>query len=316
MSNQKTDTLSSHIYRWLHTALGIMRDNGGFMRASELRDAVEEKEGHTFPQKQTTRDAKGRLRWVVNFDAWSIEFVHAGLIKKDRGVWNLTAIGRDAAAKPADDVILQVQEAEKEWRKLRDSQKKSPTSSQPTAIDVSEESESDSASEAIQIEKLEEQARDGIVGFINRMRPDAVEQLVAALLRGMGYYITHFATGGPDGGLDVIANHGPLGATGARLKVQVKHYAGSQQKISVQELDRLSGLVLAGEIGVFVSTSGFTREVYESFHKPRAQVRHIELIDVNRLIDLWREHYHALSDEDKARLPLHSITFLKPSDND
>ena len=39
---------------------------------------------------------------------------------------------------------------------------------------------------------------------------------------------------------------------------------------------------------------------------------HVELIDLERFITLWREFYHKLTDEDKNRLPLLPIYFLAP----
>jgi len=49
------------------------------------------------------------------------------------------------------------------------------------------------------------------------------EPLVAALLRGMGYYTPFVAPKGKDGGVDVVAYRDPLGTESPRIQVQIKH---------------------------------------------------------------------------------------------
>jgi len=41
---------------------------------------------------------------------------------------------------------------------------------------------------------------------------------------------------------------------------------------------------------------------------------HIELIDEDRLIELWQSFYPKMSDEDKAMLPLTPVYFLAPTE--
>ena len=52
-----------------------------------------------------------------------------------------------------------------------------------------------------------------------------------------------------------------------------------------------------------------------SFSKPaRKEARvsrdHLQLIDFDRLVDLWQQYYSKLSDEQKNLLPLQAIYFL------
>lgn len=61
---------------------------------------------------------------------------------------------------------------------------------------------------------------------------------------------------------------------------------------------------------MFVSSGGFTPDAKTT---SRGSHVHVELIDLDRFIALWREFYPKLTDEDKAVLPLVSIYFYAPS---
>jgi len=136
-------------------------------------------------------------------------------------------------------------------------------------------------------------------------RPYEFQDLAAALLRGMGYFTPFVAPPGKDGGVDIIAYRDPLGTVTPRMKVQVKHRNASA---NVQELRQLMGLLTKdGDVGVFISTGGFTSDALST---ARASHVHMELIDQSRFLALWQQFYPKLNDEDKVRLPLHPVYFL------
>ncbi|SFM64324.1 restriction endonuclease [Nitrosomonas communis] len=123
----------------------------------------------------------------------------------------------------------------------------------------------------------------------------------------MGYYTPFVAPKGKDGGIDVIAYRDPLGTVTPRIKVQIKH---REETASVHEIRQLMGLLQKdGDVGIFVSSGGFTADAKTT---ARTSHVHVELIDLNRFITLWQEFYHKLGDEDKARLPLIPIFFYSP----
>ena len=150
-------------------------------------------------------------------------------------------------------------------------------------------------------------AREEIEGHIKRLDPYAFQDFVAALLRGMGYYTPFVAPKGPDKGVDIIAYKDPLGAETPRVKVQVKHR--SNDKVSRKEVAELHCILKKDEMGIIVSSSGFTPD---AILEVRNASTHIESIDRNQLIDLWGEYYERLSEEDKQILPLKRIWFLAP----
>ena len=89
-----------------------------------------------------------------------------------------------------------------------------------------------------------------------------------------------------------------------RIKVQIKH---RESAATVQEVRQLMGLLhKEGDVGLFVSTGGFTAEAKST---ARGSHVHVELIELSRFIVLWQEFYGKLPDVDKALLPMTPIYF-------
>jgi restriction system protein len=124
----------------------------------------------------------------------------------------------------------------------------------------------------------------------------------------MNYYTPFVAPKGKDGGIDVIAYRDPLGTITPRIKVQIKH---REVSASVQEIRQLMSLLQKdGDVGMFVSSGGFTPDAKTT---ARSSHVHVELVDLDRFITLWQEFYPKLADEDKALLPLMPIYFYAPT---
>lgn len=139
------------------------------------------------------------------------------------------------------------------------------------------------------------------------MNPYDFQDLVADLLRAMGFHPSWVAPPGKDGGLDVIAYPDPLGTTLPRLKVQVKR---QQTKVSVEGLRSFLSVLDDPDVGLFVNLGGFTSDA-ETTARTQA-TRRVRLVDARMLFDLWAEHYDRLSDEARRRLPIQPIYFLAP----
>jgi restriction system protein len=151
-------------------------------------------------------------------------------------------------------------------------------------------------------------AREEIRHFINEVDAYRFQDLIAALLRAMGYHTPFVAPKGKDGGIDILAYRDPFGTQSPRIKVQVKH---RDQKATVQEVRQLVGLLNKdGDTGLFVSISGFTDEAVSAI---RNASRHMEKLDLDTFIDLWEQYYEKMVEEDKALMPLRRISFLAPT---
>jgi restriction system protein len=140
------------------------------------------------------------------------------------------------------------------------------------------------------------------------MPPYDFQNLVAGLLRGMGYHVAWVAPPGPDRGIDIIAHTDPLGIHGPRIKVQVKRTVDA---IPVGEIRSFMSVLSDGDVGLFVATGGFTREAEnEARHQER---RRVMLVDLTRLFDLWVAHYAKVPESERGLLPLKAVWFLAPS---
>lgn len=239
-----------------------------------------------------------RFDKIVRFS--TIGAVKAGWLIKSQGTWTITAEGQIAFQTFTNPTDLMQESARlyREWKK-----------STSDLEDVSSNDE-EQTSRAATFEEAEESAWDEISEYLAHMPPYEFQELVAALLRAMGYHVPWVAPRGRDGGVDIVAFTDPIGATGPRIKVQVKRY--STGKIGVDGLRSFLAVLGSQDVGLFVSLGGFTQDAEM---EARAQDnRRLMLIDIKRLVGMWIEHYDNLRELDKARLPLRPVYFLAPED--
>jgi restriction system protein len=155
------------------------------------------------------------------------------------------------------------------------------------------------------IDEVEELAKEQIQAILDALNPYEFQDLVANLLTAMGYFIYWIAPPGRDGGIDIIAYNDPLGANGPRVKVQVKHRINSS--IPVEQLRAFMSVIGSDEIGIYVSSGGFTGNVWD---ESRAQdKRKITLIDLDSFVELWIKYYPKLNQEGRQTLPLKPVYF-------
>jgi restriction system protein len=91
--------------------------------------------------------------------------------------------------------------------------------------------------------------------------------------------------------------------------VQVKRRA---DKISVDGLRSFMAVLGEQDVGIFVSTGGFTSEA-ESEARTK-ETRKLTLLNLEKLVDLWVKNYEKIADSDKLLLPLKPVYYLAPID--
>lgn len=128
------------------------------------------------------------------------------------------------------------------------------------------------------------------------------ESLVAGILRAMGYKTRMTNKGGGDLGSDIIAAPDELALTEPRIKVEVK--TRSKDKIQTSDIRNFIGGLRDYNKGIFVSTSGFSKE--SKYEAERANIP-ITLIDLDWLVELLVANYEQLDTETKALVPLKKI---------
>jgi restriction system protein len=138
------------------------------------------------------------------------------------------------------------------------------------------------------------------------LSPYELQDLVAALIGAMGYHVAWVAPRGPDRGIDIIADLNPLGIKDPRIKVQVKHRPDT--KTPPDQLRSFMAVLSDKDVDIFVASGGFTRDA-ESEARTQEN-RRITLIDLERLVELWIEHYGQIPDVQRQLLPLRPIHYL------
>jgi restriction system protein len=287
----------------IYAGLSILRDNGKELPVRDLMEKVEKTVSLDAWAKERY-EKTGYVRWESIFHFYSIDCVKAGWVVKKKGIWYLTPEGEDALKLGADKLLDTATQLYRKWRADNPI-----TPKQEEEEDGEEAAVEEQSSKVPSYDDIEQRAIQGLQQYINAKNPYEFQDLVAALLRGMGYYTPFIAPKGKDGGVDVMAYRDPLGTQSPRIQVQIKH---KEAAASVQEVRQLMGLLQKeGDVGMFVSTSGFTPDARAA---ARGSHVHVELVDLNRLITLWQEFYDRLRDEDKNLLPLRPIYFLAPID--
>lgn len=279
-------------------ALSALRERGGELSS---RDVVEEVGQRVKLDEWASQryEKTGYVRWQSMLHFFSIDCIKAGYLVKTKGVWYLTPEGEQALKLGEDGLLRSARAAYRAWKDGRQ---------QPAPEDQSgEELEPDIGAQQLSASEALGMAIDGIRYFLDRKNPYEFQDIVAALLRGMGYFTPVVAPPGKDGGVDIIVYRDPLGTLSPHMRIQVKHRGSSA---TVQEVRELIGtLQKDGDIGIFVSSGGFTPDAKQAARHARV---HVELIDAERFIDLWKEFYPKLNDEDKSLLPLVAVYFVAP----
>lgn len=164
-------------------------------------------------------------------------------------------------------------------------------------VEVKEETEEDSPQ---YFEEVQSTADELISDIIANMDPFDFEELVAAVLRAMGY--TARRTGdGSDHGVDVIAHPDALGFEAPLVKVQVKRRENAMGSPEVRDF---IGTLNDNEKGLYVSIGGYTSAAREEGARTS---RHISLFDRDDFIDLLLQHYENIDPEHRTLVPLKQV---------
>lgn len=110
---------------------------------------------------------------------------------------------------PPDQILEKAIRAYREWRAAQPLAKDQV---QETASVEEIEDEVEKPNSSFVLESAESQALAEIEAYVNAMAPYEFQEVVAALLRGMGYATPFEAAPGPDGGTDILAYPDPIGA--------------------------------------------------------------------------------------------------------
>lgn len=129
---------------------------------------------------------------------------------------------------------------------------------------------------------------------------EEMQELVAGLLRGMGYK-TIVSPRGADRGKDIQASPDGLGLEEPRIKVEVKHRSG---QMGSKEIRGFMGGLRSGDKSLFVSTGGFTKDA--KYEAERSNTP-ITLVDSDMLVKLIIQYYDNFDSDTRTIIPLIKI---------
>lgn len=282
--------------------LKLLKENDGEMASSLLMEALS-KRVYLDDWAKSTLEKTGNIRWQSILHFYSIDLIKAGYLLKKKGVWYLTPEGEKAIDKGEKELLKSAQNLYHIWKEKNKKETLTKTSNKDVPDEQIEEATQKVSS---LLDDARAKANQSFTKFIlEEFDPYSFQELCGALFRGMGYYTPFIAPKGKDGGVDVIAYKDPIGSTTPHIKIQIKYRQDT--KATSQELRQLKGILTTNDIGVFISISGFAFDALKEF---KHSSPHIELIDLERFIELWQEFYEKMKDEDKALMPISPVYFV------
>lgn len=297
--SQSRDLAAELIFK----AFEVLKENDGELAGNKVVEEVS-KRAKLDAWAKEVYEKSGYIRWQSILHFFTIDCIKAGFLLKKKGIWYLTKEGEAVMKFGKKGLLDKASEKYRKWAEIN--RKKEVLILEPNDTEL-EDIEKTSQS---LLEEAERNSYQSISDAVLKMDAYEFQDLCAALIRSMGYYIPFVASKGKDGGIDIIAQKDPLGVTKPIVKIQIKHRANTN--VSVQEIRELKGLLEKEEdIGVFISVAGFSSEAKKS---ARTFNPHIELIDLDRFIELWKEFYQKMQEEDKNLLPLVPVYFLDKSE--
>jgi restriction system protein len=188
--------------------------------ANELLDKLESVVPPTDFEKSDHPKHPGvrRFERIIRFA--TIAPVTAGWLMKSKGRWILTSEGKKAyeTFQGPEKFVKEGGRLYKRWAESRSD-----------TVSAVEEQRPDATST---IEEAEESAWTEIEKYLQSMPPYDFQNLVAALLRAMGYHVSWIAPP-PDKGIDILAHTDPLGTSTPEFDLE---YARSGRRESLTKL--------------------------------------------------------------------------------
>ena len=149
---------------------------------------------------------------------------------------------------------------------------------------------------------MEMLAVEGIKDRIDSLEWNEMQNLVAGVIRSMGYK-TQVSPAGDDRGKDIIASPDGFGFENPRIIVEVKH---RREQMGSQQIRSFIGGRHKDDRGLYVSTGGFTKDA--RYEADRSTIP-LTLWTLDDLVRALIENYEQVDIETKLLVPLKK-TFL------
>jgi restriction system protein len=150
------------------------------------------------------------------------------------------------------------------------------------------------------LETYRSEAFEIVKDRVSRLSWEDAQDLVAGLLRAMGYK-TRVSKPGPDRGVDIMASPDGFGFESPRIMVEVKH---KNTSIGAPEVRSFLAARHKDDRGLYVSTGGFSKEA--RYEADRADIPTM-LMDVQDLVKAIFLHYDKMDIDSQKLLSLKKI---------
>lgn len=150
------------------------------------------------------------------------------------------------------------------------------------------------------LKDIQAKAIEFIKDKVNRLDWEEMQELVAGVLRAMGYK-TKVSPNGPDRGKDIVASPDGFGFESPRIIVEVKHRTAS---MGSQEIRSFLGGRHKDDKGLYVSTGGFSKDA--KYEAERASIP-LTLMDIDDLVLAIVENYEKMDIDTQRLLPLKKV---------
>ena len=252
---------------YVKPVLEALQANGGAGNSSSIIEQVIENLGITDEQlDETTSNGQSRIRNQIQ---WSRFYLFkAGLIdNSERGIWRLTKDGLEANLSDNDVYKL--------FKGVQDKVKKDKESKPEAKLDDFEESTTEDEEHSI-----------ALLDLITNLSPSGFDTLCKRLLTEIGIKDIVITGGAGDQGIDGKGVVQLNDVVSLNIVFQCKRY---KETVSPHHVRDFRGAMQGrGEKGLIMSTGRFTKEAQKEAN--RDGVTPIELIDGDRLVDLFEKH--------------------------
>lgn len=171
--------------------------------------------------------------------------------------------------------------------------------STPLAAAITVDEDSNTEDELLQ--DIQNRAFEFIKDRVAALDWEEMQEIVAGLLRAMGYK-TRVSPSGSDRGRDIVASKDGFGFENPRIVVEVKHRTGSA--MGSQEIRSFLGGRHKDDKGLYVSTGGFSKDA--RYEADRASIP-LTLMDLDDLVKAVLDHYETMDADSQRLIPLRKV---------
>jgi len=268
---------------FLRIVISFLWDKPAGASTREIMEAIEKSTPLSLEETSPIPDGSGFPRYEVTTRAAMIALEKAGWLAREKSRWLLTEEGQLACKdfRQASDFYVESQRIFENWRLNR-----------PSIY--------------LTVEYAREKSWAQIRWYLQNLNHFEFRSLVRDLLLAMGHYLDWVAPPGKKRGqIDMVVVPDPLQVNQQRLVVQIKH---TGQVITAEGLEMLISATHQDNMVLCISSGGFT-ETAKELASTRASNK-IVLMDLDKFVDLWIEHYDKLAPNARQRFPIEAIHFL------